>query len=201
MKNTKAKGSNFERECARALSLWWSEGLRDDLAWRTSGSGATHTTRAKKGKQTAGQAGDLCATDAEMIPFFDFFLVECKSGYRSHNASKSIDPLSSVDGLQSNKTLPLLIQWFLKADKEREIAHKKTAMIIFKRTGKEPCAMFRSGVLPILTDMFGFLPGSCLNIRHSFIKREIATSLHLIIFPFKTFTDWANSEAFKTYGK
>jgi hypothetical protein len=205
MKNSKAKGSGFERECARTLSLWWSDGIRDDLVWRTSGSGATHTTRAKKGKQTEGQAGDLCATNAEMIPFFNFFLVECKSGYRSSEPLKSIDPLCSVDSPRSHKTPPLLIQWFLKADKERAVAERKTVMIIFKRTGKEPCVMLRSGVLPILTDMFGFLPGSCLNIRHSFYKenklKQPSQSLNLTIFSLKTFIDWANSEAFKTYGK
>ena len=54
----KAKGSSFEREIARILSLWWSKGTRDDIFGRTMSSGAWGTQRAKAGKSTFGQYGE-----------------------------------------------------------------------------------------------------------------------------------------------
>lgn len=87
----KQKGQSFEREMCRTLSLWWSKGKRDDLVWRTSGSGARATVRAKKGKTTANHHGDLCATDASIQPLFDLILFELKCGYSSRTVSDFLD--------------------------------------------------------------------------------------------------------------
>ncbi len=57
------KGSNFEREICKLLSLWWTNDKRDDIFWRTSGSGARATTRSKTKQKTFGQYGDVQATD------------------------------------------------------------------------------------------------------------------------------------------
>jgi hypothetical protein len=48
-----AKGSSFEREIAKLLSLWWSEGMRDDVFYRSHASGGRFTMRRKSGKDTA----------------------------------------------------------------------------------------------------------------------------------------------------
>ena len=58
-----AKGSQFERTVCKDLSLWWTKGKRDDVFWRTSGSGARAKTRSKTGEKTFGQYGDVQATD------------------------------------------------------------------------------------------------------------------------------------------
>ena len=58
-----AKGSVFEREICKELSLWITSGERDDIFWRTAGSGGRATMRKKSGKTTANQEGDVCATD------------------------------------------------------------------------------------------------------------------------------------------
>jgi len=42
-----AKGSSFEREICTILSKWWTNNERDDVFWRTAGSGARATTRSK----------------------------------------------------------------------------------------------------------------------------------------------------------
>lgn len=87
------KGPSYEREVAKQLSLWWTKGDRDDLCWRTANSGGRATVRGRKGKRTAGHAGDLGATDAAMLPFFRLVTVEAKRGYTAacslHNL---IDP-------------------------------------------------------------------------------------------------------------
>lgn len=74
----KAKGAQFEREVAVALSLWASHGEREDLFWRSAMSGGRATVAHKKGKHLAAQSGDLCAVHPLGQPFIDKFYVELK---------------------------------------------------------------------------------------------------------------------------
>ena len=53
------KGSNYERDIAKKLSLWASHDEHDDWIWRTSSSGARAKTRSKQGKSTANSCGDI----------------------------------------------------------------------------------------------------------------------------------------------
>jgi len=76
-----AKGGGYEREISRTLSLWWTGGARDDVFWRTYGSGGRATTRRKKGKSTAGACGDIVATDEVGAPFTKLTTTEVKRGY------------------------------------------------------------------------------------------------------------------------
>ena len=75
----KQKGSSFERELCRELSLWVSDGKRDDLLWRSAISGGRATVRAKKGKITAHQAGDICAVHELGHKLTNHFFIECKA--------------------------------------------------------------------------------------------------------------------------
>jgi hypothetical protein len=137
------KGAQFERDIAKKLSLWLSDGVRDDLVWRTSASGARHTIRQKKGHATVNQAGDLCAQDPSVHYFFDRVLVECKSGYRStptKKQSQTIMIISMLDAPNAAKT-PLLFGWWQKATKEKIASNKDRVMLIFRRTGKKTCLM------------------------------------------------------------
>jgi len=68
----KNKGSNFEREVGRYISLWLSNGERDDLASRTECSGGKFTATGK------GSPGDLNSSHPICYPFFEAVLVECK---------------------------------------------------------------------------------------------------------------------------
>ena len=70
------KGSQFERQIAKELSKWFSRGERDDLFWRTAGSGARATTRMKQNIDTANSAGDLGFLHLEGKPFIDICLIE-----------------------------------------------------------------------------------------------------------------------------
>jgi len=76
-----AKGGGFEREMCKKLSLWWTSGKSDDIFWRTSGSGARATTRAKSNKATFGQSGDVGATHPDGLPLINLFVIELKRGY------------------------------------------------------------------------------------------------------------------------
>jgi hypothetical protein len=85
------KGGAFEREFCGLLSLWWSDNATDDLFWRSATSGARATTRRKKGKDTRGHCGDICATDDTGTPLLRTLTVELKRGYPGVNLSTLLD--------------------------------------------------------------------------------------------------------------
>lgn len=84
-----AKGGAFEREISKKLSLWWSEGKRDDIFWRSSQSGGRATFRGKKGKDTFGSHGDIAALDPIGAPLIKLFCFELKTG-KSHGAPEDL---------------------------------------------------------------------------------------------------------------
>jgi len=79
-----AKGSDFEREMCKRLSIWWTQGLgmegRDDVFWRSSQSGGRATQRSKKGWSTFGSYGDIAAVDPIGMPLIQMFTIELKRG-------------------------------------------------------------------------------------------------------------------------
>lgn len=90
---TSAKGSSYEREICKQLSLWWTGGAREDIFWRSSGSGARAKVRGRAGRDTAGQHGDIAATDPIGAPFIKAFTVELKRGYSEHTVQDMMDKL------------------------------------------------------------------------------------------------------------
>jgi len=86
--NSKNKGGVFERDCSRMLSLWWTDGKRDDAIWRSASSGALTTVG--KGRYLA-HTGDFAATDAEAAPLFDRVIIEAKRGYNRYSVQDLLD--------------------------------------------------------------------------------------------------------------
>lgn len=85
----KSKGSSFERKICTILSLWWTDNERDDVFWRSAGSGARATVR--RGIRTEGHAGDVCYTDPIGKPLIDLVTIELKRGYKDAVFSQAID--------------------------------------------------------------------------------------------------------------
>lgn len=74
---SKHKGSTFERQLCRTLSLWVSAGTDDDWFWRSAMSGGRATLRvAKHGAQRV--AGDICATAPGGHALTDYYYIEAK---------------------------------------------------------------------------------------------------------------------------
>lgn len=71
----KAKGAGFERMVCKRLSLWLSQGRRDDLFWRSAMSGGRATL--KSGRKA--QAGDISAIHSEGDTFLQDVFIECKN--------------------------------------------------------------------------------------------------------------------------
>lgn len=121
-----AKGGQFERETCVTLSLWWSRGEHDDVFWRAQTSGARATTRAKKGKRTRGQVGDIAATHPSGKPLLDLFCIELKRGYPRSSCVDALDRLPREKPRHWEA-------WVLKAAGSVESAGSRTWMLIAKR--------------------------------------------------------------------
>ncbi len=73
----KQKGAQFEREICKRLSLWVSDGEREDVFWRSAMSGGRATVQHRKGVDVR-QGGDICAVAPEGHILCDEFFIECK---------------------------------------------------------------------------------------------------------------------------
>lgn len=131
------KGSDFEREICKTLSLWWTKGKRDDVFWRTSGSGARATTRNKTKQKTFGQYGDVQATDPIGQPLIDLCTIEIKRGYSKSTFADLIEQSTTANAK------PCMYAKFIeqaKADAKK--AGAPWWLLIVKRDRKKPIIIF-----------------------------------------------------------
>jgi Holliday junction resolvase len=75
---SKQKGSAFERDICRKLSLWISNNEHNDLLWRSAMSGGTATVARKRGESKSHQCGDISAIAPEGHVLTDKVIIECK---------------------------------------------------------------------------------------------------------------------------
>lgn len=125
-----SKGSAFEREICKKLSLWWSKGKRDDIFWRTAGSGARATVRHKRGNKTYGQYGDIQATDPIGQKLVDVFSIELKRGYSGTSVADLLDQLDA--------SKPTAYEMFInQAEEDAKKAGTVTWLLIVKRNRRK----------------------------------------------------------------
>jgi hypothetical protein len=141
-----AKGSSFEREVCRQLSLWWTNQERDDIFWRASQSGGRATTRAKRGKSTANSAGDVAYLDVIGKPFLDKVCIEIKRGYSTR---------SDTTGLIDSPSTSLLFKFLEQAECSRLNANVPYWMLIQKRDRRVPIIHIPSKMMGRLNNFLG----------------------------------------------
>ena len=131
--NTKQKGNNFERDCSRMLSLWWTNGKRDDAIWRSASSGALTTVG--KGRYLA-HTGDFAATDGDAELLFKHVIIEAKRGYNRYSMQDLLDvPYRVMD-----KNPVWQMQYKLgKACQEQQ----KDGLLLWKRDRRELLVFYR----------------------------------------------------------
>ncbi len=127
------KGSNFEREICKLLSLWWTNNKRDDVFWRTSGSGARATTRSKTKQKTFGQYGDVQATDPIGQPLIDLCTIEIKRGYSKSTFADLIE-----ESTIANAKPCMYAQFIKQAREDHNRAGSFSWMLIIKRDRRKP---------------------------------------------------------------
>jgi hypothetical protein len=118
MKNPKQKGNNFESFVAKKISMFFSNGERDDLFERSNNSGAKHTVRRKKGKSTINQHGDIVSTCPETSFFTDKFFVECKH-------TKDINLWSLITNIKGES----VYGWLTELEEKCDIENKRPLLI------------------------------------------------------------------------
>lgn len=139
------KGSSFEREVSKQLSLWFSHGESDSWIWRTAMSGGRATVRAKKGQTTSGGAGDLTFTDAKAAPLFELVTFELKRGYAKTSLSDLID--------RNDGTKPgTFEQWVAQAYTSSRQGGTEHWMIIHKRNNRPAMAYINSSLYRMLAE-------------------------------------------------
>lgn len=74
----KEKGSSWEREVGKALSLWLTAGERPDIFSRNVLSGGSFTQAQSRGNRSSRMPGDLMAAHPLAFRFMEHYAVECK---------------------------------------------------------------------------------------------------------------------------
>lgn len=157
------KGQENEREICRIFSKWWTSGLgqltRDDIFWRTPGSGARATVRAAAGKDPRQGFGDMLAQDPSGQLLIDACFFEFKKGYPE---------LSFLDCIASKQREPLLVHFLRKLEKEAEEAGK-WPVLIFQRPRQHRIICIRTSLFNHMSSESGVLPTEFFILQHQLL--------------------------------
>lgn len=140
----KAKGNGFEREICTLLSKWWTEEERDDIFWRSTISGGRATRRAKSGKRTEGQYGDVQAVDPIGLPLTRLLTIEIKRGYKNASFGDLLD--------LGPKKKTIWHDWVEQARRESEQAKSFAWLLIVKRDFRQTVVVGPVGLDVRLTE-------------------------------------------------
>ena len=128
-----AKGSSYEREICNKLSSWWVPG-RTDIFWRSAGSGARAKVRGRKGHNTVGQHGDICATDPCGDHLTRALTIEIKRGYSSSTIADVLD--------RSRGAAQQQIECFLQQTMESAAQAKSISWLLIVRRDRRDAIVF-----------------------------------------------------------
>lgn len=122
----RGKGSQFERDICKKLSLWISRGERKDLFWRSAMSG---------GRSLPTCAGDISAVHPDGHVLTDKFVIECK-----HHKASIFLPILFPRGKK-----PLIRGWWDKLKAEADKFGRRPMLII--RENNSPVMVCMTGEL------------------------------------------------------
>ena len=134
------KGPKHERNFCKRLSKWWTSGRRDDIFWRTAGSGARATTRAKKGIRTHDSYGDLKAEHVSGKPLTDRSIWSLKRGYtgkKGKTSMKWVSILDLIDSPAGSKNKPAIARWWRELLELQHFTGKEYVFLVFKRDRRD----------------------------------------------------------------
>lgn len=187
---SKSKGGSFENEVAKILSLWYSQGSRDDLFMRSQSSGARFTQRKKKGKDTAYQGGDITFSDPLGEPLIKRWNIEAKTGYSgrkkinigNENEIKiEMRRWDVLDFIDSKQKEPVLLKMWNQCTRDADLTDREP-ILIFRRNNRSPCIAMDIDYEAKLIGWYG-----CLNDVRLSLDYEL---YHIRIMPIKDFFAW-----------
>lgn len=179
------KGQENERDLCKRFSLWWSQGLdtdppRDDIFWRTAGSGARARVRTDSGKKVHQGYGDMIAEDPIGQPLIKKCTFEFKRGYSA---------LSLLDCIASKQKRPLLLQFIQDIEKDATDANN-WPILVFQKRYKKAIICIEIRLLTSLEGYCGELAADMWRLRHSRLKADY------MLMPLIDFFDWASPKYF-----
>lgn len=185
-RNEMGKGDNFEREMCRYLSLWWSEGERDDIFWRN------RTRITSKTKDVIQQMGDLTAVQPSGIPFIELFSVEFKVGYSKTKQGKrtKIIPWDVLDIIDGKPTGDKVLFRFWEQTFRDAMASQRIPMLIFKRDHHTPCVCLDRKGIHIINRISDRLWESLLSPSITITSDLNTDNPSLCIYPVENFFSW-----------
>lgn len=153
-----AKGSAYEREISKLLSLWWSGGARDDVFYRSQASGARGTVRRTR---TAGAHGDIAAVDPCGLPLTDLFTFEIKRGYSTRTVADLFD-------ITPANKLTIWETWLYKAHRDATKAGSAGWALITRRNLRNAALCMPRPVARALAGQCGYRPdwSARVNVRY-----------------------------------
>jgi len=189
--NGARKGGNYQRTIAKKLSLWATEGKHDDIIWHTSGSGARATTRAKQGKRTVNNYGDLMHTCEEGKPLFEHCVIELKNGYGKWA------PLDCIDYGATMKTVQVFDEFIEQVERDCSLAERRYPILIAKRDKRRDIIAIPKQLNMAIELMYGKC--QCKKI-HYVCNSDSANPSIYIIMALDEFLQWCPFEFFRQIG-
>lgn len=188
----KSKGGNFEREISKILSLWFTEGKRDDIFYRSQSSGARATQRNKSKKTTVGQQGDIASTCTEGEQLIKIWSIECKTGYSFKNKLKDgtqkITNWDILDLLDSKSQEPMFAQMWNQCVIDAEISSREP-ILIFRRNMKLSLICITKQYYSRLTNFFSAPDFMEINFN---LSKLFYPYNEVIILKLDDFLKWVN---------
>lgn len=174
------KGGDFERDVAKALTLWLTGVEKPYKYWRMPGSGGLATIH----EECSNLSGDIRALSPDAEFLTDRFSIECKTGYPS---------TSFWQHFKNIKTFKIKEFW-------KQCVHDayhagKEPMLIYRKKGKQiivgfcPATVFR---LEGINEQLGCLP----MITMRFTLEELP---NLTFYDFNDFFDVITPKDFQTW--
>lgn len=183
------KGDNFERDQCRFLSLWWTQGKRDDVFWRNRTRVTSKTPHAER------QLGDLISTHPMSIPMIRMFNVEFKTGYSKTKKGTRVKniPWDVLDLIDSTKPKghKIFDEFWEQTITDAKISGR-IPLLIFKRDFHVPVVATLHSDVRKLEDYNGFS-----ELRQILIAKEDCDGDFIRLFRRDDFFNWLNPETIK----
>jgi hypothetical protein len=167
-----SKGSSFEREISKFLSVWLTGNEKPYQYWRMPGSGSLCTIH----EENINLSGDIRSLTAKAEFLTDIFSIELKNGYPS---------TSFWQHFSESKCFNLRDFWY-QASRDAEKANKKP-MLIYRKKGKKPLIGIDDEMHDILS-VYNYHLTLLNNIRMNFGKNH-SDLLPLVLMDFYSFFD------------
>jgi hypothetical protein len=175
------KGGSFERKLCKVLSLWW-HGEREDIFWRSAGSGS----RATVGKKILTGHGDICAVDKCGDALCKFLVIEAKNGYSGVHLTTLLD--------KTNNKKNQLEKWIIKAHNSRKKSKAFSWIIVHQRTRRACLVYFPSKLYFVALGANG--PKIEVHCRIKLSKTK-ALPLHLVAMKLADFLEAVDPKQIK----